>query len=185
MQLLLLIIVKLLVGNIMLDNLIYIADRLDESGFYRKASTIDSIIKKISQINSEETIIFADGDSEETGIIPELDPRTPNWRSYGESLMAAVEEDLNKVFKDIDWDRLEANWEGHGKDPLLKHKQQAEEALRRGDLRGGFKEYAFAIHYIDPLRDITGFSDKEKSKKINTFKRINDLRRLLSPLLPD
>jgi len=165
----------------MLQDLIYIADRLDKSGFYRNANSIDSIIKKIAELNSEETsseetseetVIFDEEDSDMTQILVSDNPKKPSWKEYGARFgVEGIRGSIIDLFGKINWAKLGEDWVGPEPDPLINHRdrviniikaierEEAEGSDRTDQLREDeLKEYFYFINYLDLPQDIEGWN---------------------------
>ena len=181
----------------MLESLIYIADRLDQSGFYRKANALDNVIRKIAQQSTDEhsffynldkpnpTMSFDDGstvefpDTNEYGeLIP--DDESPSEGEVG--LLESIRPMIQNIFDTIDWEKLKEDWYGPGEDILIVHKKRAEEALKKEDSRKELYEYWFAVYNIDPENDIRGWNKMTPDNKKSIMKDITRLKNHLSAL---
>jgi len=163
----------------MLQDLIYIADRLDKSGFYAKANSIDSIIKKIAELNSEETSLLDEESSDITRTLEEPNPRDPTWREYGGGYGETIREKIMNVFSDIDWTKLGEDWQGSQPDPLLKHRDRAVEAIKSGNIADELREYYYFINYLDLPHDIVGWSSMSEREKNSIISNVKHLKKIL------
>ena len=181
----------------MLESLIYIADRLDRSGFYRKANALDNVIRKIAQQSTDEqsffynldkpnpTMSFDYGSTVEFPDTDEYDELIPDNESPSEEkdgYLKGIRLEIQDIVNTIDWEKLKEDWHGHGEDILIVHKKRAEEALKKEDSRKELYEYWFAVHNIDPENDIRGWNKMTPDNKKSIMKDITRLKNHLSAL---
>lgn len=181
----------------MLQDLIYIADRLDKSGFYRRANSIDSIIKKIAGLNSEETVIFDEEDSDMTQALDPVNPKKPNWREYGARLgNRGIRGSILDLFGKINWAKLGGDWVGPGPDPLINHRDRVisiiraiEEADRQNGDRSDqlrkdeLKEYFYFISYLDLPQDIKGWNNMTPEERRALTNKQEHLQKAITNLM--
>lgn len=186
----------------MLGSLIYIADRLDKSGFYRKANALDRVIHKVAQQNTDEELFYFNlnnpsptvnfvGSPAKTVEFPDTkedpesiqsDNREPSWVERGNGLRDGIRLEIKDIFETIDWRKLSEDWRGPEQDILMEHKDRAEKALKERDLGKELKEYWFAIHYIDPKQDIKGWSSMDLFERNSIMRKIRSLKSVLTTL---
>lgn len=182
----------------MLESLIYIADRLDKSGFYRKANALDNVIRKIAQQSTDEhdflynldnpnpTMSFIDsGETVELPDTDEYDELKPDDEGPSKergNYLKGTRLLIQDIFDTIDWEKLKEDWYGPGQDILIEHKERAEKALKKNDLSKELYEYWFAIHNIDPQNDIKNWNKMSLHDQKSIIKKIITLKSALTTL---
>lgn len=183
----------------MLQDLIYIADRLDKSGFYRRANSIDSIIKKIAEINSEETVIFDEEDSDMTQVLDAVNPKKPNWREYGARFgNRGIRGSILDLFGKINWAKLGEDWVGPNPDPLINRRDKVISIIRaieEDEKEGGdrsdqlrkdeLKEYFYFINYLDLPHDIEGWSAMTLEERKALMSKQQHLQKTITMLIDE